>query len=244
MMAWTHSMLGIIPAGAGLTYSSFFRRPGTWDHPRGCGAHLFGALLERCGLGSSPRVRGSPVIAYDKGVGVGIIPAGAGLTITRQGNGLATWDHPRGCGAHAYLRRASRVPRGSSPRVRGSLCGQYHLWPSYGIIPAGAGLTNDTAKWLSCSGDHPRGCGAHGPRKMSAILTEGSSPRVRGSHGPVSCCKARPGIIPAGAGLTSRTIRISRSWWDHPRGCGAHYLIHRRAAKKRGSSPRVRGSPP
>ena len=71
---------GIIPAGAGLTYSINLNCKSSRDHPRGCGAHY----MTRAGIikqmGSSPRVRGSPGSAYQLTVNDGIIPAGAGLT--------------------------------------------------------------------------------------------------------------------------------------------------------------------
>ena len=52
-------LVGIIPAGAGLTSTSRKRRFATGDHPRGCGAHLTTAAGAAISTGSSPRVRGS-----------------------------------------------------------------------------------------------------------------------------------------------------------------------------------------
>ena len=91
---------GIIPAGAGLTASRRGRAAGRWDHPRGCGAHSRRATTIRWRSGSSPRVRGSPVLPPNVKGTRGIIPAGAGLTIPIMPIGLARLDHPRGCGAH------------------------------------------------------------------------------------------------------------------------------------------------
>ena len=75
------SLLGIIPAGAGLTGEMERKGSTTRDHPRGCGAHLPHRSLMPYGVGSSPRVRGSLFLANPDDEAVGIIPAGAGLTL-------------------------------------------------------------------------------------------------------------------------------------------------------------------
>ena len=50
------------------------------------------------------------------------------------------------------------------------------------------------------------------------------------------------GIIPAGAGLTSRVATGVYRDRDHPRGCGAHLRVNSVRLRMPGSSPRVRGS--
>ena len=70
----------------------------------------------------------------------------------------------------------------------------------------------------------------------------GSSPRMRGSlifRKPfIYGC----GIIPAHAGLTDFAIVGQEIFWDHPRACGAHYVLRAVASASQGSSPRMRGS--
>ena len=94
------NQLGIIPAYAGNTVPSrpSARNPG--DHPRVCGEHL---RLQACGgvrRGSSPRMRGTLVVATADSVQAGIIPAYAGNT-SGNGNPLRKIrDHPRVCGEH------------------------------------------------------------------------------------------------------------------------------------------------
>ena len=56
---------GIIPAGAGLTQMEMRSGDITRDHPRGCGAHSMVLSSPNSGLGSSPRVRGSPAYLRD-----------------------------------------------------------------------------------------------------------------------------------------------------------------------------------
>ena len=72
---------GIIPADAGNTH-----RPAgsAWpyeDHPRGCGEHDHSETMLMISPGSSPRMRGTPVVHADMGQNVGIIPADAGNTL-------------------------------------------------------------------------------------------------------------------------------------------------------------------
>ena len=53
---------GIIPADAGSTHASNSKSPALTDHPRGCGEHDMSDSGRTCSPGSSPRMRGAPVI--------------------------------------------------------------------------------------------------------------------------------------------------------------------------------------
>ena len=180
------------------------------------------SMLLAIGSGSSPRVRGSRSAAQSLQRSDGIIPAGAGLTCTSCTHGTRQRDHPRGCGAHIVSHDMLTIRPGSSPRVRGSRVERIEVISVPGIIPAGAGLTNDKGHRMLPDGDHPRGCGAHSLEHEKIPREQGSSPRVRGSLGTWSDALAALGIIPAGAGLTSRSPFGRRTARDHPRGCGAH----------------------
>ena len=131
----------IIPAGAGLTYLRNSAIVSPRDHPRGCGAHSCHASISLPRPGSSPRVRGS--LLGDKSMfdGMGIIPAGAGLTLSCVPPAGPRGDHPRGCGAHDHIQLWRNTSWGSSPRVRGSRTVDGYPYQHAGIIPAGAGLT-------------------------------------------------------------------------------------------------------
>ena len=193
---------GIIPAGAGLTS----RHPDTMhhcrDHPRGCGAHPTVKHCPECRAGSSPRVRGSLLREAAPSCAMGIIPAGAGLTMRPFGRYRPWRDHPRGCGAHCTQTFLRVWRQGSSPRVRGSRRCTSRERCRHGIIPAGAGLTHMFRPIRQTSWDHPRGCGAHSFRALLYACSEGSSPRVRGSRRDGEPVPWPLGIIPAGAGLT------------------------------------------
>ncbi len=177
----TAHLLGIIPAGAGLTRRSAEQVPRSRDHPRGCGAHRSNLSRRPPCRGSSPRVRGSLHLSACLVSFFGIIPAGAGLTSAELQTTLGCGDHPRGCGAHLTRTSASGCLMGSSPRVRGSPLNFSMLLLSHGIIPAGAGLTSELFDATIIARDHPRGCGAHPRHHQGFCREQGSSPRVRGS---------------------------------------------------------------
>ena len=65
---------------------------------------------------------------------------------------------------------------------------------------------------------------------------------MRGSLRTICDVCAAEGIIPAHAGLTLTTFCARANAWDHPRACGAHFQLWKRARKSKGSSPRMRGS--
>ena len=71
---------GIIPAYAGNTPTFPWSTTAARDHPRVCGEHML--EIEAVGeiRGSSPRMRGTRVVADNYGLAVGIIPAYAGNT--------------------------------------------------------------------------------------------------------------------------------------------------------------------
>ena len=151
----------IIPADAGNTVCPVPHRAVSADHPRGCGEHAFrlGALAGD--LGSSPRMRGTPVIPVHATATYRIIPADAGNTQAAMQGYDTSKDHPRGCGEHLSILGLLVFGVGSSPRMRGTpLC---VLWLSHPgrIIPADAGNTLRTAICPYLSWDHPRGCGEH-----------------------------------------------------------------------------------
>ena len=194
--------------------------------------------------GSSPRVRGTP------GRGCGgrsrrrIIPACAGNTRTPRGFRTGRRDHPRVCGEHSPHDLPGAPHQGSSPRVRGTRPHRPRWHSGQGIIPACAGNTWTEGLRPGDAGDHPRVCGEHSGEGGEPEPKSGSSPRVRGTlrDGLGSCLHA--GIIPACAGNTAYVLSAFSSSRDHPRVCGEHELPELRQAAIRGSSPRVRGTPP
>ena len=152
---------GIIPADAGLTSSSSCLACEDGDHPRGCGAHLPRWWFKSILRGSSPRMRGSPIMCMSYPGVPGVIPADAGLTEDHEFLRWRAWGHPRGCGAHPKSKKEKESDPGASPRMRASLSRGITCMPRSGVIPAGAGLTVERAQGGIRAWDHPRGCGAH-----------------------------------------------------------------------------------
>ena len=75
-------LLRLIPARAGKT--ALLWRWG-WSgraHPRACGENPHGPAFHVGPAGSSPRVRGKPVISASRFAPAGLIPARAGKTVT------------------------------------------------------------------------------------------------------------------------------------------------------------------
>ena len=127
--------------------------------------------------------------------------------------------------------------------MRGSRRGSSAGRTSSGIIPAHAGLTHGHAFCAAVSWDHPRACGAHSVPYLHISPATGSSPRMRGSQALPSNRAMELGIIPAHAGLTGNGLPHGNAARDHPRACGAHNNFFEGVDKKKGSSPRMRGSP-
>ena len=75
------SHLGIIPAYAGNTHRMRHPYPTSGDHPRVCGEHRLFNGVPTSVPGSSPRMRGTPIVIIIILVKYGIIPAYAGNTL-------------------------------------------------------------------------------------------------------------------------------------------------------------------
>ena len=109
------------------------------------------------------------------------------------------------------------------------------------IIPASAGQTKSGLVRSSIPTDHPRECGANSIVSQPLSNAVGSSPRVRGKHLPLHRRRARRRIIPASAGQTGSSPPSCAPRADHPRECGANWVVSTFVCPKSGSSPRVRG---
>ena len=111
------------------------------------------------------------------------------------------------------------------------------------FIPACAGNAGLGARAPTPTPVHPRVCGERRSASLTSQLTNGSSPRVRGT--PPGLAAAHPGrrFIPACAGNASRRASEPLSHAVHPRVCGERSDVGVLPMTERGSSPRVRGTP-
>ena len=150
-------------------------------------------------------------------------------------------DHPRVCGECVSFLPIERSGEGSSPRVRGMPRSSGRPVTASGIIPACAGNAFGFTRGKLGTTDHPRVCGECADVNERIKLGPGSSPRVRGMHGPVQCRGGRAGIIPACAGNACPPSLTATGSPDHPRVCGECVGVSARIARGYGSSPRVRG---
>ncbi len=131
---------------------------------------------------------------------------------------------------------------GSSPRARGTRCGDADTCAAMRFIPAGAGNTRVFLPLPVFLQVHPRGCGEHRQASTTAEIKTGSSPRVRGTRRPRICARGRGRFIPAGAGNTAILGFFVLAALVHPRGCGEHRPFLADPMESVGSSPRVRGT--
>ena len=214
--------MGIIPAHAGNTIYTHNPWFPVRDHPRACGEHTLEPFRVSSDPGSSPRMRGTLEQGYRGLHLVGIIPAHAGNTITRQPAQRAERDHPRACGEHQSTSRIAESFPGSSPRMRGTPTGTTRVRHRLGIIPAHAGNTCTTPERASSAEDHPRACGEHSKHVSYFRFCGGSSPRMRGTPFAPLHDGTIPGIIPAHAGNTTQRTILLTAIRDHPRACGEH----------------------
>ena len=172
----------IIPAYAGSTCRAVRMIRKRKDHPRVCGEHdLFQHSFQQT-QGSSPRMRGAPIILSLFRQLVRIIPAYAGSTGIRSRKLWGEEDHPRVCGEHRLARLRVAARWGSSPRMRGALSRMSAAWAFLRIIPAYAGSTPGYTGELVFSRDHPRVCGEHEFEGKTMTIVGGSSPRMRGAR--------------------------------------------------------------
>ena len=171
----------------------------------------------------------------------GLIPAGAGTTLSGSLPHPHSWAHPRRCGDHDDIAADVTGAKGSSPQVRGPPQNQPAYPTQSRLIPAGAGTTHNLPGVHIQRWAHPRRCGDHRRLTRNDYGKKGSSPQVRGPrfHCHLECNKGRP--IPAGAGTTFSGRSPRAFARAHPRRCGDHPFMLRLLSFWGGSSPQVRG---
>ena len=172
----------------------------------------------------------------------GIIPAYAGNTTIAPIGWAKVWDHPRVCGEHDTAEPTNGRNTGSSPRMRGTRTVPAIVPADRRIIPAYAGNTTVRAISAREGRDHPRVCGEHFIEQTDAPRIVGSSPRMRGTRGYGLGLLHLGGIIPAYAGNTFASCRVTGVTRDHPRVCGEHLDPACGGRMFWGSSPRMRGT--
>ena len=151
--------------------------------------------------------------------------------------------HPRVCGERQRDAYQRLQPIGSSPRVRGTLGESRELGRVARFIPACAGNAGFHARGFRLAAVHPRVCGERDQLDIGRLERRGSSPRVRGTPGQRQIVQIAARFIPACAGNAASNISHGRLSSVHPRVCGERIHAIPQNSTKRGSSPRVRGTP-
>ena len=131
---------------------------------------------------------------------------------------------------------------GSSPRVRGTGRHRIDDAPSSRFIPACAGNSIGARLLRRVVPVHPRVCGEQPLLAVSAVPSDGSSPRVRGTESGRPRRGGFRRFIPACAGNRLRATQRCRELPVHPRVCGEQNGTKKETAFVPGSSPRVRGT--
>ena len=166
----------------------------------------------------------------------------AGNSCARVYNTKERRDHPRVCGEQYVPRALLLAWWGSSPRVRGTVDVIRQIGNLNGIIPACAGNSRWARPQAVHLRDHPRVCGEQEAATTSLKLSQGSSPRVRGTVNTKVGEVLLKGIIPACAGNRPDPPVCAVTSGDHPRVCGEQMLKAIASIISMGSSPRVRGT--
>ncbi len=209
-----------IPARAGNAPHTTPRPSPAPVHPRACGERFCSRQAWSISFGSSPRVRGTQVLACDRPIRPRFIPARAGNATVGPAPTLRLSVHPRACGERAPLVKSLSRCSGSSPRVRGTRSRTGASARDDRFIPARAGNACLGMPRQAAPTVHPRACGERGMNWQHCARIAGSSPRVRGTLWEETAEFAVLRFIPARAGNASAARIRPPSTAVHPRACG------------------------
>ena len=210
-------------------------------HPRACGEHDSGAAPAGCRNGSSPRLRGTRRRGKRNPPWRRFIPAPAGNTKECGKEPGPHPVHPRACGEHIEKEIKCANPRGSSPRLRGTLQCQISAAVSSGSSPRLRGTRTLGSPASAKYGSSPRLRGTR-PTISPFPTKPGSSPRLRGTRSRPNHDARRRRFIPAPAGNTDiadRRYPVVGRFIPAPAG---NTDSKRVKTVKTGSSPRLRGT--
>ena len=212
-----------IPAHAGKTHHHTPTPPTPKEHPRACGENALVGLVCRRHVGTSPRMRGKHPAQHLTTATARNIPAHAGKTASYPAGHTAHPEHPRACGENLLLRTASARGSGTSPRMRGKRVAYISMSWGSGNIPAHAGKTLTAGGSEKIFWEHPRACGENMVLPSKRSRSFGTSPRMRGKQKCLLMSIKRGRNIPAHAGKTQDSVRISLASEEHPRACGENH---------------------
>ena len=159
-----------------------------------------------------------------------------------RGNIMRAAVHPRACGERISCCPLNLAHGGSSPRLRGTDGAVVVLSRADRFIPAPAGNGNSMSVVICSPSVHPRACGERSTEIGTSGLSDGSSPRLRGTERQRSRGLSQLRFIPAPAGNGTARTRHLCAIAVHPRACGERHPPAFHMTQGRGSSPRLRGT--
>ena len=112
--------LRFIPTRVGNTSRSAWTASRAAVHPHACGEHATSAIVTPGKSGSSPRVWGTPIAAWNTLPRARFIPTRVGNTSSRNRQRHYPAVHPHACGEHRKPLPPTAHATGSSPRVWGT----------------------------------------------------------------------------------------------------------------------------
>ena len=193
-------------------------------------------------MGSSPRRRGSSVVARLDLDAVGVLPAQAGVFQVPDLPQQPPIGPPRAGGGLPLGVERMAHRRASSPRRRGSSPGLHLVQLRPLVLPAQAGVFRPPRTSASVWPRPPRAGGGLPPSANSSAVCGRSSPRRRGSSAAWTCRSGHPRVLPAQAGVFLSEVWTITSGPCPPRAGGGLPRWMRWTAWIRSSSPRRRGS--
>ena len=158
--------IGITPARAGKTATTYISTMPWQDHPRSRGKDSARLTASRIRSGSPPLARERPAAIPANAWTRRITPARAGKTDSTHGSAHTARDHPRSRGKDYIRRRMIPGCCGSPPlaRERPGVSAGDVLYQ--GITPARAGKTGLRSPRLHSPWDHPRSRGKDSKRSL------------------------------------------------------------------------------
>ena len=216
-------------------------RSPTWrEHLRVCGAVETVPKPKYGPEGTSPRVRSGLAESTQDVQRMGNISACAERSASSGPAATRNREHLRVCGAVRMSPLRCRRFVGTSPRVRSGLEDTGRFRDAPGNISACA----ERSRWCRChtarSGEHLRVCGAVQIDAGTAIIGDGTSPRVRSGPGLVLSLMSRVRNISACAERSLPDVPAHGRRGEHLRVCGAVVGADVPTAIDPGTSPRVR----
>ena len=176
--------VGLIPTHTGNTAAAKKASRGARAHPHAYGEHTVKLLKSITKTGSSPRIRGTPVLYCLALEVAGLIPTHTGNTKHQSRSFPLPTAHPHAYGEHINDGLKTIKNGGSSPRIRGTQPVDGAALGGFRLIPTHTGNTLLPLHTTIATWAHPHAYGEHNAGVVQSVHDYGSSPRIRGTHLP------------------------------------------------------------